>query len=855
MGIEINRDNFVNIIQQGIISGCYRFVRQSTEVWLKKYPKDLLIELYYARGLIGDNNLENSIEILNEITKRDPEFKEAWDLLLQISSKNNYGLIERYIGNLYILGKSIQDFEIPSWAIIAHDCAQVINEPNSFQNKLNPILAEKTAEPLIGIMHLNLAKREQDAISCYQLAKIYHQRWPTCLRISIDLAMMALECGDEASGVSLLHECASNDPAGQVIERVLGKEHEFKSIWVHDFNIILNSPIPSQISIPLGWNRLPAGQPQISSGELSSKPLFQVNYFNEIKNHLHIGKKIPIDKNNQKNNGRDKNENEYLNVIEKTYKTDKLNLDLRAPVYVVLTSKSKLISKYGEKSTIIILDEINKVVEVINLRPGWKALSFIPDEINCMRLFELDTINEIDPWKIKLALVDLDKHLATKGQMIGCVLIVGGHEIIPFHALPNPAEDKDFEILSDNPYSTLDANYLVPEWPVGRLPDETNNDPGILLKQIRLIVQKHRRINSLVSWTHSIQAFFLGSISLGEILRDLVKRIPNYGYSAAVWRRSSLAAFRPIGTGNHLRISPPLYNDVVDFSNLKKAKWAYFNLHGLSETSDWYGQRDLTEISDGPDFPVALSASQFKPGDPSPEVVFSEACYGGLITNKNSDDSIALKMKDQGVIGFIGSTCISYGSIHTPLIGADLLAYLFWNYLKDGLPIGQAFIQAKIGLVKVMTQRQGYLDAEDQKTIISFTLFGDPLLLTERIKGTIKDVIRQKTVLQVNSITDQDGMEENKLRIPGEALEKLKAELKEYLPNLENATVKIKHHQISFENQSQAKSGMENKAVVLTNRTMITYSKHFTLQKVTHHQFVRATLDDRGKMIKLAVSR
>lgn len=858
-GIRINRDVFVKIIEQGIKCGCFRFVKQAVELWLKKYPKDLLIEYLYAKVLTNENDLETSTKILKDVVVRDPQFIEGWDLLLQISSKNNNQFFERIIGNLFVFDHLKQDYQIPKWARDLHDCLKGLNNGNhqSILNNLNAILAEASSEPITGIYHLKFLKSEHDINSIYELAKLYHQRWPECLQISINLATLALECGNEAFGVQLLHECASNDSAGHVIERELGKNHAYKSLWPKDLFIILNSPIPAQITVALGWNQLPASAQSIYSSKQSQKPKTDFNFIQKAKTKL-IPEKTSARKNNEQDlHKKDANDPQYeiINILEKTGKIDERNLDTRFPVYVVLTSKTKLITKYGEKSSLIILDEINKIIDAVNIRPGWKALSLIPDDVDCMRIFDLDPINEINPWKIKLAIVDLDKYLAKKGQMVGCLLIVGGPEIIPFHALPNPTEDKDSEVLSDNPYATLDSNYFVPEWPVGRLPDEKNNDPGLLLKQIRLIAQKHRQENLQTNWFNFLQTFFLGHVSIREIIRKMMKGTTGFGYSAAVWRRSSIAAFRPIGGGGQLRISPPLNNNDIDLSNLIKAKYTYFNLHGLPDTADWYGQRDLADKSNTPDFPVALTASQFKSCNLIPEVVFSEACYGGFITGKDSDDSIALRLKDQGVIGLIGSTCISYGSMRTPLIGGDLLGYLFFSFLKDGYSIGQAFIQAKIGLVKVMTQRQGYLDGEDQKTLISFTLYGDPLLLSKSKKAIYKNVLRQKTIMRVNSISDQDGIEENETRISGDALEKLKDTLKEYLPNLDNMSVRIKHQKFMIANGSLTKSEKENKGFNLTNRVMVTYSKQITIQKIVHHQFIRATLDDQGRMIKLAVSR
>ena len=62
-------------------------------------------------------------------------------------------------------------------------------------------------------------------------------------------------------------------------------------------------------------------------------------------------------------------------------------------------------------------------------------------------------------------------------------MIIGGDEIVPFHSLPNPTDDSDREVLSDNPYASTDTNYFIPEWPVGRLPGEKGMDAGLLLEQ------------------------------------------------------------------------------------------------------------------------------------------------------------------------------------------------------------------------------------------------------------------------------------------------------------------------------------------------------------------------------------
>ena len=63
---------------------------------------------------------------------------------------------------------------------------------------------------------------------------------------------------------------------------------------------------------------------------------------------------------------------------------------------------------------------------------------------------------------------------------------------------------------------------------------------------------------------------------------------------------------------------------------------AYFNLHGVPDGSEWYGQSDPTLPEDGPEFPVAMRPQDIRNSGSAPHLVFSEACYGANITGKSS---------------------------------------------------------------------------------------------------------------------------------------------------------------------------------------------------------------------------
>jgi hypothetical protein len=76
----------------------------------------------------------------------------------------------------------------------------------------------------------------------------------------------------------------------------------------------------------------------------------------------------------------------------------------------------------------------------------------------------------------------------------------------------------------------------------------------------------------------------------------------------------------------------------------------------------------------------------------------------------------------------VGATGVAYGGLDGPLVAADLLAARFWRAIQEGAPAGQALACAKASLCEDAVARQGYVDAEEEKAIHNFVLFGDPSL-------------------------------------------------------------------------------------------------------------------------------
>ena len=334
---------------------------------------------------------------------------------------------------------------------------------------------------------------------------------------------------------------------------------------------------------------------------------------------------------------------------------------------------------------------------------------------------------------------------------------------------------------------------------------------------------------------------------------------PNFGYTAEVWRRASHAVYRPIGKPQHLKVSPPVTATRINGTASQGTPLAYFNLHGLEDTAEWYGQKDPVEGGNGPDYPIALRPQDIRNHGSAPKIVFSEACFGANILNKLVEDAICLKFLDSGSKAIIGSTCTSYGSITTPLIAADLLGKSFWTFTQDGYPVGEALRRAKIHLAREMNKRQGYLDGEDQKTLISFVLYGDPLATSSesfhasRSKQSLQPAFNAD---RIKTVCDKANLME-KNQVPEEVIKQVKGVVETYLPGMEDAELAFsqEHTQCKGHECPTYHLGSKTNPKYAPSRKVVTLSKQIVKDSHQHSQHARITINAEGKVTKLAVSR
>jgi hypothetical protein len=860
----ITRRKFLLIANEAIAVQAKQFTRQLIKRWLDDFPYDLNVNLLNAKSLLLDGKASDAITVLQEILQRDPEYLDAHEILAQVATGS---IKEESAAAARVLPGMIKDCEIAPeipWtpAYVSARKLYDAGKIDEAESELFMVIAA-TENPLPAILHIRITAATKDATTVKTLASIYTNRWPNALQFKLFLAAAKLELGESVDGMELMRVCAARDVSGQVAKRIWGPQHMYAPIWSDDLQINFAFPIPADIATRLGWNALPAvteaeGE-YLNSDDSSAHRMRQA----QVQPGKKGERKLPLQHAEIGTNPAFKSvESAFAELSKKLKQPAIQKSDGRFPVYVIFSSWDGLTDKYGNETALMIDQELRVLSDAVGKRAEWNSVVYYPDDLNSIKNYGIPQVDGKDPWELKLSLVDLDEALAKKGQRIGALLIVGGPDVVPHHNLPNPTDDSDPTVPSDNPYSTLDANYFVPEWPVGRLPGEAGSDAGLLLDQIRRMSQYHDKYKKSAKGIPGFNFDFkfleiLRSFFQSNVTNKLEK---NFGYSASVWRRSSIAAFRPIGDGTALTVSPPAYSGAFDREKIQQSKMAYFNLHGLIDSAEWYGQKDFSETSSGPDYPVAISPKDLSRNEDAPKIVFSEACYGGYIEGKTEDQSLTLRFLSTGTNAVIASSMIAYGSVASPLIGADLLAYLFWTFIKEGYCVGESFLKAKFDMVREMNKRQGFLDGEDQKTLLSFIMYGDPLFYVDGPNKEQKQIDRLRVHPVVKTVCDRSGNCIEKTTVSKNVIREVRSIVEQYLPGLDDAKISINHEHRDCDGKTHvcptAQLGKEVKTKRSSGgRTLVTFSKEVKSVKYTHKHYARATLSEDGKLVKLAISR
>lgn len=511
-------------------------------------------------------------------------------------------------------------------------------------------------------------------------------------------------------------------------------------------------------------------------------------------------------------------------------------------VYLIVSSRRALTRKYGAEGFRRVDEALNALQQAVAAHVKLNALLVYVDDSASLAPYNLQPVDPSNPWQIKVLIEQTATYLRGREQDVRYLLIVGGDSIIPFHRLPNPVNDQDADVPSDNPYASQDSNYFIPERAVGRLPDGEGEPVSVLLDLIQEVINAHRsRTTAAKGLIHTL---------LQTLRANGRREIPEvgWGYSASIWRKASRHVLQHLGDAQPLRISPPL--TYQEFKRNTYTPFSYFNLHGIEDGPNWYGQRDALFPAGYELFPVALRPEDLQIADYAGSVIFTEACYGANILGKNTGASLALKFLASRAKAVVGSTKVAYGSIAPPLIGADLLGKHFWKGILAHLTVGEALKYAKVNLAREMQERQGYLDSEDQKTLISFVLYGDPAL-----PGIPDGNIELLSKALCPPLIYQRQTKDQKSLISEQLVATVKSRIEASLPHLAEARVHAAPLVLSHGGLTAAYA--KSRAA---RRSGAKWA--FTLEKDipvngdgAHHQVVKVTVDENGAILKAAMSR
>jgi hypothetical protein len=834
---------------------------------------------------------------LKRVTEIDPECAAAYNLLAsalrtkgEVSEANTFQALAGILQ-----GIDLDPVKYPVWTVMLQESIRAYLNSDLQKARLN-IQEVLTAVPEVCLptwVAVQIQQSLDDEEGAVALAKSALQRFPECVYFQLIVGSKDVELGDVVNGMEYVHKSMRKDPAGLRATKVLGDDHPYKRLWPSALEAEMSRPVPASVAAMLGDNMLATKkEPSSSPGSVQkdkprikdSKPASQVaseysdDGMSEIVNSSDQDKSnedVPTPQPWEAFRGPDpgdagmpfdsSEENENLLEIERDFeriaarinaRRRTRNEDGRSPAYIIVSSRTRLQQVFGNPAYEKVNSAVLELVESIRRKPGWSAYRFFPDDPVSLDPFNISPADPGNAWEVKLRIGDLDKALANRGEMIAAVLIIGGHNVVPFHLLPNPTDDDDNDVPSDNPYAASDENYFIPEWPVGRLPMEDSWQA--LERHLNSIAQYHQWTNRPYNPFQRIRYWFMRRFGGFFVPSDKTT-----GYTASIWKKASYAVYKSIGDPRSMVASPPAEAERLPGILMRPSNLSYFNLHGLEDAPEWYGQKDpLQDSPNAVDFPIALRPQDVINSGRSPKVVFTEACFGAHSIGKTSETALSLKFLTSGTRAVIGSTKISYGSVTPPLIAADLLGRLFWQYLNKSMPVGEALRRAKLKLAADMHQRQGFLDGEDQKTIISFVLFGDPLYKPEngyQLPGE-KTVIRStQRPTTINTACAKGGPEISQDTLDEATVEKIESIVSKYLPGMQSAVCTIHNQHISCHEgdhicpsqQFQPKST----AKVAGGMMVVTLSKQIKSGDREHPHYARLTLDKQGKVLKLAVSR
>ena len=345
-------------------------------------------------------------------------------------------------------------------------------------------------------------------------------------------------------------------------------------------------------------------------------------------------------------------------------------------------------------------------------------------------------------WDYMDILMDVHNGEQAAGDEISQYLfIIGGSDIIPMpcihHYIPNDSND-----------DSIDTDMLY-AYPYGK-------------EMITLLENQ-------AAFTYD-QLFFVGRLPFGEdaSLEDLCGYLERdidysngfpmneaYGQCDPHWKKVSSYVANDLLNGNYFRdlsryLSPDHYynrlllSPMVVEGNLQQvfhtnASLYYFNLHG-GEGLESRGYAGVMLNKEEYGALPAIEPEHMMTCE-EPNIVISEACYGGRFIGLDQHHSMMLASLFTNTLAFVGSSRVAWGAVDdasSPQSGvsvsyADIIAGYFISAILQGYTVAEALFIARSAVL------QGTIpgDPHAALTVVEFNLFGDPMT-TMNVRTNLK---------------------------------------------------------------------------------------------------------------------
>ncbi len=659
------------------------------------------------------------------------------------------------------------------------------------------------------------------------------------------LACIRMETGRDVEGAALFHDALAQEPSLHIARRLLQG---------HPLEAFLLEPM-----VP--WPQQRATSPALSE-KRAPEAVPQAAFSSEARGALHpqdpapareawgpsLTPAVPEEHPSPADPLLREMQEELERIAETLLAREVASLPVqeqRAPTALLLvTSRKGLERAFRSEGGQAVLERLRALRAACEAR-GERARLLLVDDAEATAPFP--PADPADPADVKRLLLQVKKGLEEAGHRPRYVLLVGGHRVVPPFRLPNPAEDDDGDLFTDHPYACAEGEMLLPHWAVGRLPDAESPRPDILLRLLDSLIQARREEDG-----HRHGLLGVLRVPWQKSRGNGARPLPSLGFSASLWREASRAVYGAVADPKGLRMSPPLTYQHLGTLLAERPAVAYFNLHGLPESQCWYGQRDPLFRAEYPPFPLAL-----RPADVDERfrdsIVFTAACYGALCWGHQAENRLATRFLLAGARALVGSAGTSYGSLVPPVACADLLALHFLDAVAAGYPAGDALCYAKRQLAWEMMERQGYLDPEDQKTILTFTLCGDPSLPAKGRERPLRALaFPEPEVALVCSGTCEHAPSLHLADLAPKLLQEIRGMVADRLPDLRDAEVEVRSRPTC---RGECRQGKARHPKGPPPALILSLRKRMRDDGYEHDLRVRVTAQANGQVLKVTMCR